>query len=45
MSAKYFAEVHSVDELKEVLQSDIAKENKIFVLGGGSNLLLSINYI
>ncbi len=44
VSAKYFAEVHSVDELKEVLQSDIAKENKIFVLGGGSNLLLSKNF-
>lgn len=42
--AKYFVEVNSVEMLKEVLASEIAKENKLFILGGGSNLLLTKNF-
>jgi len=39
--AKYFAEINSVDHLKEAL--DFAEKNKlsIFILGGGSNVLIS----
>jgi len=39
--AKYFVEAKTVEEIKAVL--DLAKENnvKIFVLGGGSNVLAS----
>ncbi|OWK26657.1 MAG: UDP-N-acetylenolpyruvoylglucosamine reductase [Parcubacteria group bacterium GW2011_GWA2_38_13b] len=39
--AKYFCEIKTLDELKEAL--NFAKKNKleIFVLGGGSNLLIS----
>jgi UDP-N-acetylmuramate dehydrogenase len=44
VNAKYFVEVKSIVELQEVLASDICKENKIFVLGGGSNLLLTKDF-
>ena len=44
VNAKYFVEVSSIDELKEVLTSDVCKSNKIFVLGGGSNLLLTKDF-
>lgn len=37
--AKYFAEYNSLDELKEILCSDILKENRYLHIGGGSNLL------
>ncbi len=39
--AKYFAEINSVDHLKEAIE--FAKKNKlsIFILGGGSNVLIS----
>ena len=41
--AKYFCEVVSVDELREAL--DFSKKNNIknFILGGGSNILVSDN--
>ncbi len=39
VKAKYFAEYTSIDELKSILQSDIAQENRIFHIGKGSNLL------
>ncbi len=43
-SAKYFAEINTVSELKEILQnSDFQGIDKLF-LGGGSNILLTKNY-
>jgi UDP-N-acetylmuramate dehydrogenase len=39
VSAKYFYEFDSVDDLKEILQSDIIQKNKLLVVGQGSNLL------
>lgn len=39
--AKFFAEVSSVDELKEALSFAKAKKLPIFILGGGSNLVVS----
>jgi UDP-N-acetylmuramate dehydrogenase len=44
VNAKYFVEVSSVDELKEVLSSDVCNQNKLFILGGGSNLLLTKDF-
>ena len=37
--ARKFISVHSTDELRDVLQQAYASE--IFVLGGGSNMLLT----
>lgn len=43
-SAKYFVEVNSVSNLKEILQNpNFQNINKLF-LGGGSNILLTKNY-
>ncbi len=42
-TAKSFAAVASVDELKEVMESILSNEN-IFVLGGGSNVLFTNNF-
>ncbi len=36
-TARFFCEVHTVDELKEALKT----KEKIFILGGGSNILLN----
>src|SRR5688572_14605948 len=44
VKAKYFAEAHSVDELRSILQSSELQTNPLFVLGGGSNLLLTKDY-
>tara|TARA_B100000809_G_scaffold140211_1_gene137776 strand:- start:4486 stop:5499 length:1014 start_codon:yes stop_codon:yes gene_type:complete len=38
-SARYFVSIQSISDLKEVLQSSIHPE--IFILGGGSNMLLT----
>ena len=37
--ARYFVSIQSINDLKEVLQSKI--HSKIFILGGGSNILLT----
>ena len=42
--AKFFTEFDSVLELKDILNSNIYKNNKIFILGGGSNILLMQDY-
>ena len=39
--ARYFAIVHNENDLQFVLESDIAKTNELFILGGGSNVLLT----
>ena len=38
--AKYFAEFDSLFALKEIISSEIFQNNKSFILGGGSNILL-----
>ena len=41
VSAKYFTCVQSIENIKELLQSDEYKNNKRLILGGGSNILLT----
>ncbi|HKC68632.1 MAG TPA: UDP-N-acetylmuramate dehydrogenase, partial [Bacteroidia bacterium] len=42
--AKYFTEVNSVAQFKDLLQNDIYKNNPLLIIGGGSNLLFTKNY-
>jgi len=41
---KYFTEINSVAQFKNLLQEDIYKNNSLLILGGGSNLLFTKNY-
>ncbi|PCJ84388.1 MAG: UDP-N-acetylenolpyruvoylglucosamine reductase [Flavobacteriales bacterium] len=41
---KYFATTDSVDEIRELLSSDLLKNNPKFILGGGSNILLTKDF-
>ncbi|HOZ50329.1 MAG TPA: UDP-N-acetylmuramate dehydrogenase [Chitinophagaceae bacterium] len=41
--AKYFISVQHENELTDVLKSPIALENELYILGGGSNILLTKN--
>lgn len=41
--ADYFIEYESIDDLKVVLNTEIAKSNPILHIGGGSNLLFLKN--
>ena len=43
VNCKYFAEFSSINELKELLQSDYAKTG-LLVLGGGSNVLFTKDF-
>jgi len=42
--AKYFAEFDSLFALKEIISSEIFQNNKSFILGGGSNILLTKDF-
>ena len=42
--AKYFVTFDSIIELKNILQSEIYSSNKTFILGGGSNILLTKDF-
>lgn len=42
--AKYFTEVNSLDEIKEIVNNPIFKGSKYLLLGGGSNLLFSKDF-
>ncbi|MCY7409290.1 MAG: UDP-N-acetylmuramate dehydrogenase [Chitinophagales bacterium] len=43
-SAKYFAEINSLDELGELIGDSKFKSEKKLVLGGGSNILFTKNF-
>lgn len=42
--AKYFTSIHSIEEFQNLLSSPIYKQEKILILGGGSNVLLTGNF-
>ena len=42
--ASLFASISSVNDLKEILQSDLYKQNKSLILGGGSNVLFKNDF-
>ncbi len=44
VKAKYFVEVNSTEDLRLLISTDEFKSNKRFVLGGGSNLLLTKDF-
>jgi UDP-N-acetylmuramate dehydrogenase len=39
--ACYFSEANSLEQLLSILKSDVAKNNPLFIIGGGSNILLT----
>ena len=41
VSSNYFTTVRSSDQLKEVLNSDIARNHPLLIMGGGSNILFT----
>ena len=42
--AKYFASFSSEDQLAELLKDNICKTEPLFILGGGSNILLTQDF-
>ncbi|MCA4896965.1 MAG: UDP-N-acetylmuramate dehydrogenase [Cytophagales bacterium] len=44
VSAKYFATIHSKDELQELIHSDLYQREERLILGGGSNILFKRDY-
>tara|TARA_B100001250_G_scaffold69116_1_gene55430 strand:- start:6111 stop:7127 length:1017 start_codon:yes stop_codon:yes gene_type:complete len=44
VKAKYFSKFESTEELKEIINSEIYNRNKTFILGEGSNILLTKDF-
>ena len=44
VKAKYFCSFDSVLELKKILKTNLHKEKKFFILGSGSNILLTQDF-
>lgn len=44
VKASYFAEIFEEEELIELFQNEIVKTQKLFVIGGGSNVLFTHDY-
>ncbi|MCX6231405.1 MAG: UDP-N-acetylmuramate dehydrogenase [Bacteroidetes bacterium] len=44
VKAKYFAELNSLEEIKEIMQSSYVKEYPFLLLGGGSNILFTKDF-
>ena len=44
VKAKYFSSFDSVFELTEILKTNLHKEEKLFILGSGSNILLTQDF-
>lgn len=43
-SAKYFTTIHSIDDARELFQSEVFKKEQRLFLGGGSNILLTKDF-
>ncbi len=43
-TARYFCQITSQDQLKSLLQTDLYKNEKVLVLGGGSNILFTKDF-
>jgi UDP-N-acetylmuramate dehydrogenase len=43
-SSKYFVVIHSVEEARELFKSEIFKKERSFIVGGGSNILLTKDF-
>ncbi|WP_316824399.1 UDP-N-acetylmuramate dehydrogenase [Pedobacter miscanthi] len=44
VKANYFAEIFSADDLRTLFQSEVVKSQKLFIIGGGSNVLFTEDY-
>jgi len=44
VKAHFFAEIFSEDDLKELFQRDLVNSQKLFIIGGGSNVLFTQDY-
>ena len=44
VKAKLFAEINNESDLKALFQEPVVEQNKVLVLGGGSNMLFTQNY-
>lgn len=44
VKAKFFAEIFSEDELRSLFQDELVKTQKLFVIGGGSNVLFTKDF-
>ena len=44
VSARWFAEYQSIEELIDLLKTDLLRENPFLQIGGGSNLLFTSDY-
>ena len=43
-NASYYAEIKTIHEIQEIIQTEIFKNEKRFILGGGSNVLFTKDY-
>ena len=44
VTARYFTAIRSVEEFKELIKTDVYTRERHFILGGGSNILLTGDY-
>ncbi|HYC86685.1 MAG TPA: UDP-N-acetylmuramate dehydrogenase [Chryseosolibacter sp.] len=43
-TARYFVVIRSLDDAREIFSSELIRQNRFLILGGGSNLLLTSNF-